>query len=275
MVDKEIYNLFKRGSRTYFYSSIFFPASIRNNVFILYSFVRKADNYVDSIPQNSEGFYAFKRKFEKCYSGEAVDDIVVTSFVNLMKISSFQYEWVSSFLKSMEMDLTKRGYSDIAEVSEYIHGSAEVIGLFMSKLLRLNEESYKYAMGLGKAMQYINFIRDINEDIGLHRTYIPKEILRKHGIDKFDYDYILLHKDEFTSMIREEIERYRSWQSYGEAGFKYIPKLFLIPIKTASDMYKYTADKIYKNPFIIYEKKVKPSVFRIMISSIKNIFEIL
>jgi phytoene synthase len=57
-----------------------------------------------------------------------------------------------------------------------------------------------------------------------------------------------------------------------EKDFKYIPRRYLIPIKTASDMYKWTAAKIRENPFIIFKEKVKPSKLRIIMDIIKNIF---
>ena len=46
-MDESIDKTFKTGSTTYFYSSIFFPEEIRNDVFVLYNFVRRADNFVD------------------------------------------------------------------------------------------------------------------------------------------------------------------------------------------------------------------------------------
>ena len=45
-MNKVIYKIFKQGSKTYFYSSIFFPASVKQDVFTLYAFVRKADDFV-------------------------------------------------------------------------------------------------------------------------------------------------------------------------------------------------------------------------------------
>jgi len=60
MINKTLFSIFKEGSKTYFYSSVFFPTYTKKDVFSLYGFVRKADNFVDSIPQNINGFYEFK-----------------------------------------------------------------------------------------------------------------------------------------------------------------------------------------------------------------------
>jgi len=274
MIDSQIYDLFKKGSRTYFYSSIFFPFPIRNNVFVLYSFVRKADNYVDAVPQDLDGFYKLKNDFENSYNGKKSEDIVIESFISLMKRTSIKKEWVDSFFESMEKDITKHSYKNMDEIIEYMYGSAEVIGLMMSRILFLKEVHELSAKMLGRAMQYINFIRDINEDINLGRLYIPKDILKQYNLDSLDLNETRKKKKEFSELIRNEIKRYIDWQKEGEKGFKYIPKFLLIPIKTASDMYRFTAEVIYKDPFIIYRKKVKPSLFKIFLSTFLNTIEI-
>lgn len=274
MVDSQIYDLFKKGSRTYFYSSIFFPSRVRNNVFILYSFVRKADNFVDAVPQQADEFYSFKKAYASALSGRESGDVVIDSFVSMMRRSKMEKEWVDSFLSSMEADITKHSYSTMEESLSYMYGSAEVVGLMMGKILCLKEGHEYSAKMLGRAMQYINFLRDVNEDIQLGRQYIPSEILMKYGLSSLNQDEARAKKKEFFEMMRSEIKRYLEWQKEGEAGFRYIPKFLLIPIRTASDMYRYTAGEIYKDPFVIYRKKVKPSVFRIFFRTLLNVIDI-
>ena len=53
-------DIFRNGSTTYYYSTKLFPVSIRKEVTQLYNFVRIADNYVDSVPQDTKGFFEFK-----------------------------------------------------------------------------------------------------------------------------------------------------------------------------------------------------------------------
>ena len=62
-MNRLIFSTFKRGSKTYFYSSIFFSKEVRDDVFALYSFVRKADNFVDVVPQLKDEFYFFKNDY--------------------------------------------------------------------------------------------------------------------------------------------------------------------------------------------------------------------
>jgi len=273
MIKKTFYSIFQKGSKTYFYSSLFFPTNIKKDVFELYAFVRKADNYVDSIPQDGEGFYNFKNNYHRAISGEETGDVVIDSFVKLAQTKGFELEWVDAFLDSMEMDLKNVTYHSLQDTIEYIYGSAEVIGLMMSRIMNLPKESYPYARILGRAMQYINFIRDISEDIDLGRTYFPSSDLKAFGLNSLHQNEILNRPDEFRGFIQQQIQRYCQWQSFAERGYKYIPKRYLISVKTASEMYYWTALQINKNPFIVYEWKVKPLIIQILTTTLKNIID--
>lgn len=274
-VDKTIFSLFKQGSRTYFYSSLFFPTSIRQNVFILYAFVRQADNYVDQIPQDSQGFYHFVNLFEKGWRGEKTQNIVVDSFVVLAKNLDFEKHWIDAFLASMEMDLKDTQYTTLDDTLRYIYGSAEVIGLFMAKILGLPFASYKYAKFLGRSMQYINFIRDIEEDNQLHRTYFPSYELEACDLVDLSYDQVIKKKDSFIEFIHKQVQRYCDWQNWAEKGYYYIPRRYLIPVKTASEMYKWTARTIERDPFMIYKIKVKPRITQIIMETFTNMLDII
>jgi phytoene synthase len=273
MINKTLYNIFQQGSRTYFYSSLFFPTKQKKDVFTLYGFVRKTDNYVDHIPQKINAFYEFKNKYQQAIDGKKTDDIVIKHFIELINKKQFQKEWIDSFLDSMEMDITKKTYKNLQETLQYIHGSAEVIGLMMAKILNLKPDAYHYAKYLGRAMQYINFIRDINEDNKLGRIYFPQADLQKHKLKNLEYEHTKKHPEQFKNFIHQQLERYCEWQETAEKGYKYIPKRYLIPVKTASEMYHWTAEQIYKNPFIIYQTKVKPKIIHILKTTSLNIID--
>jgi phytoene synthase len=272
-IDKTFFSIFRKGSRTYFYSSMFFPMHIRREVFILYGFVRKTDNFVDVLPQNREGFYKFKNKYYQAKSGMETGDVVIDSFVQLAKRKGFEDEWIDAFLDSMELDLTKTRYENLDEVLRYIYGSAEVIGLMMAKIIGLPEKSFEYAKYLGRAMQYINFIRDISEDLELGRVYFPQTDLQQHGLDNLTFEYVKQHPEQFMHFIQTQLDRYCRWQEKAEEGYRFIPKRYLISIKTASEMYHWTGEQIAHHPFIVYECKVKPMISKIILTVFSNLID--
>lgn len=256
--------IFQAGSTTYFNSTLLFPEQNRRDISLLYSFVRVADDYVDSIPQRVDEFHDFCRRYRDSFAGEASGDVVIDGFVDLMRRKDFDPTWVDAFLHSMEMDLTISSYESHADLDVYLYGSSEVVGLMMAKVMDLPEESYHAARMLGKAMQYINFIRDVDEDITLGRCYFPREEMREFGLEDMAEETARARPDAFRAFIRKQIAKYSEWQAQAESGFHFIPFRFLVPIKTASNMYSWTAQEIAKDPFSVFRYKIKPSKLRIL-----------
>ncbi|MBN2552580.1 MAG: phytoene/squalene synthase family protein [Spirochaetales bacterium] len=267
-MEKIHYTTFRQGSRTYFNSSLFFPKEVRRDVFVLYGFVRVADNFVDSVPQDPDGFHRFRDSYLKARKAGPVGDPIIDAFVELDRRKGFDPAWTEAFLHSMELDLSKKEYGSLEETLEYIYGSAEVIGLYMAKLLDLAPDSYPHAEMLGRSMQYINFIRDIDEDRALGRRYLP---LEGTPLESLDRGYVQSRPDRFREFLQCHLDRYRTWQSEAEAGFRYIPRRYLIPIKTASDMYNWTARRIERDPMVVFRRKVKPSKLRILCTVMANL----
>jgi len=270
--DTTFSRIFKNGSKTYFYSSLFFPPEVKIDVFVLYSFVRTADNFVDSLPAQTQDFKEYSQVFYQAWAGEPAHNEIIDAYVELAQRREFPLAWTTSFLAAMNSDLTVKTYATLSDLDEYIYGSAEVIGLMMAKILSLPTESYESARFLGKSMQYINFLRDIAEDITLGRTYIPADILSASGLNKLTKEEAALKPQAFNQLVKQEVARYEQWHHQATLGFKYIPKRYLIPIKTAADMYQWTAIQLAENPRIIFDQKVKPSVSKIVSTIAYNTF---
>ena len=257
MVAEKHEQIFRSGSKTYYFSSRFFPPAVRKDVYALYGFVRTADNLVDTQPVDPALFHAFRKAYSTALgTGEASGDIVIDAFLELQKRKQFDPAWTEAFLDSMEHDLVKSSCDSLDEVLIYIYGSAEVIGLYMAKIMDLEEEAFPYA-----AMQYINFIRDIQEDNELGRRYLP---LGDSGLSCLEYADVAVHQQVFSTFLRTEIKRYQTWQKEAEKGYRYIPRRYRIPIMTAADMYCWTAQQIALDPMIVYRKRVKPPKTRIL-----------
>ena len=258
---------FRKGSKTYFNSSRFFPTVVRKDVYILYGFVRIADNFVDRIPQDPIGFEEFVSRYRRALRGTLTGDEIVDSFVDLARRYSFDPDWTDAFLRSMRMDLEKKIHATLPETLEYVYGSAEVIGLFMVRIMGLDGNAERSACMLGRAMQFINFIRDVQEDNDLGRIYLP---IAESGLTDLHQTTAVKHPEEFRSFIDAQLQRYREWQTEAEAGYELIPRRYRIPIKTAGDMYNWTGRVIARDPYVVYRRKVKPHRHRILATGLLN-----
>jgi phytoene desaturase len=251
--------IFKNGSVTYYYSSLFFTGQAKKDVFSLYAYVRVIDDLVDNPAPNKKLFESLWQQTLLAWNGETKGNKVVKGFVELAKRKKFEWKWIEAFWDAMRSDLTKNNYTSFNELENYMYGSADVIGLMMCKILDLPPAAGRYAALEGKAMQYLNFIRDVKEDRDMGRNYLGYTESQKNDPKLWE---------EF---IRRNIEHYREIRLEAQKGYKYIPRKYFIPIKTASDMYEWTADVIYKNPDIVWQEKIRPKKRKVLIGLLKNI----
>ncbi|ASE61878.1 phytoene/squalene synthase family protein [Chryseobacterium indologenes] len=154
--------------------------SIRPAIYAVYGYVRLADEIVDS-------FHGYdKEKLLKRLQMETDEAIqerislnpILHSFQEVVRQYAIDQQLIRQFLHSMEMDLHQIDYNSTL-YNEYIHGSAEVVGLMCLQIFTEgNKQQYEklkpFAMKLGSAFQKVNFLRDLKDDYQvLGRTYFP------------------------------------------------------------------------------------------------------
>jgi len=169
---------------------------LRQPVYDIYGFVRFADEIVDTFDGYNktallENFKA--ETFRAIKDGISLNPIL-NSFQLTINRYEIDHELINAFFRSMEMDLHYSTYDDNT-YTEYIYGSAEVVGLMCLYIFcDGNKNQYDIlkpaARSLGAAFQKVNFLRDMNADFKtLSRTYFP-------GVDFMN----------FTPTMKEEIE---------------------------------------------------------------------
>ena len=156
-------------------------ASIRQDIYNVYGFVRFADEIVDSFHNFSkeELFNRFEADLEHAIENKISLNPILNSFQKTYHQYNIDRELVDAFMRSMRWDLHKSTYLTEEDYKAYIYGSADVVGLMCLKIfVNGNEEEYlklkSSAMSLGSAFQKVNFLRDLKDDFeGLSRSYFP------------------------------------------------------------------------------------------------------
>lgn len=182
--------------------------SIRDAIYSIYGFVRFADEIVDTFHKYDKEFLLdnYERSYYEALEHGISLNPILNSFQKTVKEYAIDDKLVQAFLKSMRSDLKKKKFDD-QEISEYIYGSAEVVGLMCLKVfVKGNQKHYDelkpYAMRLGAAFQKVNFLRDLQHDTEeLSRTYFP--ILKHHPLNDGTKGAILddIYKDYEQAII--------------------------------------------------------------------------
>ncbi|OLR93693.1 phytoene/squalene synthase family protein [Actinokineospora bangkokensis] len=178
--------------RTYFLATRLLPVPRRASVHALYGFARWVDDVVDEPEDTSPEAVRARLTEAERVSVEGLrdgrsDHPVVSALVDTARRLELRSELFTAFLHSMRMDLDTTDYPTRAELKEYVHGSAEVIGLQVLPVLGTvapRDEVAPHAAALGEAFQLTNFIRDVAEDLDRGRVYLPADELASFGVDR-------------------------------------------------------------------------------------------
>ena len=149
-------------------------------IFSIYGLVRVADEIVDTFHGYNKEQLLMDFKSQTYRAME--EGISTNPVLHAFQLAANQYgvgkELIEPFFNSMEEDLDTSSHN-AQSYSEYIYGSAEVVGLMCLKVFcNGNEEQYNhlvpFARSLGAAFQKVNFLRDIRSDVEERgRVYFP------------------------------------------------------------------------------------------------------
>lgn len=222
----EAYRLCRRiaaeHGRTYFLATRLLTASHRPAVHALYAFARMVDDIVDCAPHDAptgarrpahhlpvagaalaaridlieEQLRAALDPAAAARPATAVPtdqlrDAILLALTDTIRRYGIAAEHFWTFLHSMRMDIPgtpqfRNRYADMAELNEYMRGSAAAIGLQLLPVLGTAvpvAEAEPAAAALGNAFQLTNFLRDIGEDLDRGRIYLPAAELAAFGVD--------------------------------------------------------------------------------------------
>jgi phytoene synthase len=179
-----------RHGKTFFLATRLLPAHARPATHALYAFARTADDLVDNPAPGEDPAAALdnlERRLDKLFAGDPQTDPVFAALADTVSRYRLDRALFDAFLHSMRMDLTVTEYATFADLAEYTHGSASVIGLQMLPVLGTvvpREEAAPDAAALGEAFQLTNFLRDVGEDLDRGRLYLPVSELAAHSVDR-------------------------------------------------------------------------------------------
>ena len=159
-------------------------------IYAIYGFVRYADEIVDTFHEYDKKTLLERFKHD---TYQAIDEgislnPVLHSFQLVVDQYKIEHELIEAFLKSMEMDLYNQTY-DADGYSQYIYGSAEVVGLMCLRVFCAGDSAdferlRSPACKLGSAFQKVNFLRDLKSDfVERGRTYFPGVDFSRFGRD--------------------------------------------------------------------------------------------
>jgi phytoene synthase len=174
-------------ARTSFYWAMrLLPAEKRQAMFAVYAFCRVVDDIADGdLPPATklQQLQGWREEIDRLYAGKERHPIA-RALVEPVRHYDLAREDFLAIIDGMEMD----GHAPLvapsmAELELYCARVAGAVGLLSVRIFGAPRAGgIALARALGEAVQLTNILRDLDEDAGLGRLYLPRELLAKHGV---------------------------------------------------------------------------------------------
>ncbi len=162
----------------------------RRAMFAIYAFCRAVDDIADdghgTRNERLAALDEWREAIEALYVGKPppLSDFLEDS----VQRYRLRKEDFLTVVDGMQMDVEEdiRAPS-LAMLDLYCDRVASAVGRLSIKIFGMEEEpGFALAHHLGRALQFTNILRDLDEDAEMTRLYVPREFLHKAGIDNID-----------------------------------------------------------------------------------------
>jgi presqualene diphosphate synthase len=187
------------ASGSSFYAAMrILPRAQREAMFEIYSFCRQVDDIADSDgprPERLAALQQWRDDIDALYQGRPPQRL--KDYVSSVKAFGLKREDFLAIIDGMEMDVPQDIRApDMATLDLYCDRVASAVGRLSVRVFGLPEnDGILLAHHLGRALQLTNILRDIDEDAGLGRLYLPREGLLHAGITGDDPAKVIVDRN--------------------------------------------------------------------------------
>jgi 15-cis-phytoene synthase len=254
-------------ARNFFYGIRLLPKEKREALCAAYALSRRIDDIGDEPAPLSERKAALEALRQDLVDPAASGDPVLFAVSDAARrfpipLPAFG-ELIDGVAMDVEMDATGRRYADFAELTVYCRRVAGAVGRLCLGVFgsRSDPAAADYADALGVAMQQVNILRDIREDLHNGRVYLPQEDLDRFGVRlRLDEHGVLDDADgTLAELIGALAARARQWY---DRGLQLVP---LLDWRSAacctamSGIYRCLLERIAARPELVYDRRLSLS----------------
>ena len=256
------------ATRSSFYAALrILPAEQRQAMFQVYDFCRAVDDIADEGGPRAARLAELARwrtDLASLYAGRGVAPRLAGLVAPIARFG-LALEDFNAVIDGMVMDTEAEIRApDWATLDLYCDRVASAVGRLSVRIFSVPEEQGRpLAHHLGRALQLTNILRDLDEDAGLGRLYLPREALAAAGIAETDPARAVLHPN-IVAACTELVQRARS--HFAEAGriMDACPRATVRSPRLMAAVYRRILDDLAAQGFAAPRKRVRVAKARVL-----------
>jgi 15-cis-phytoene synthase len=177
-------------AKNFSYAFLLLPAHKRRALEAIYGYCRVADDFADddglATDERRRLLTDLRTRLKAAFDGEPAD-LLMTAVADSARRFNVTHEDLDLVAKGCLQDLSVTRYATFEDLYGYCYMVASAVGLACLDVFGHQADPATVrpmAIDLGIAMQLTNIIRDVKEDIDRDRIYLPREDMKRFGVDE-------------------------------------------------------------------------------------------
>jgi len=271
----------RSSARNFYYAFLVLPKPKRQALCAVYAFMRRCDDLSDdpSLPprERRARLEAWLDAFHHAQAGEPTDDAILLALTDSQRRYQIPAELLDQLAFGTLMDVPDSApegpsqetgsessslvvqYRSFKDLYLYCYHVASVVGLVCIKIFGYRDPNAEHlAERCGIAFQLTNIIRDVKEDAGMGRVYIPLEDLQKFELMPGDLQGTP-DRARLRSLLAMEAERAREFYKSGHELIPLVSEDSQPALWVLVTIYQRLLEKIAQKQYDVFAGRVRLS----------------
>jgi phytoene synthase len=257
-------------ARNFYYGIRLLPEDKRAVLCAVYALARRIDDIGDGDLPVAEKVTALADLRSALRDIDRSPDVVLTAVADAARRYPIPLSAFGEIVDGVEMDVVGRTYASFDELVIYCRCVAGSVGRLCLGVFGTRESTRSgavdaaastYADALGIALQQTNILRDIREDLGNGRVYLPQQDLDRFGVElRLDERGALVDKDgDLAALIKFSAERAGQWYADGLRLVPLLDRRSAASCAAMSGIYSRLLRRIAAAPSTVYDRRLSLS----------------
>ncbi|MFE7123293.1 presqualene diphosphate synthase HpnD [Streptomyces sp. NPDC057617] len=255
-------------ARNFAYGIRLLPAEKRQAMSALYAFARRVDDIGDGTlaPEAKQRRLEETRALlDRVRAGEVAEDDtdpVAVAVADAARRFPVPLGGLDELIDGVLMDVRGDTYETWDDLKVYCRCVAGAIGRVSLGVFGSApgapgaERAAEYADTLGLALQLTNILRDVREDAGNGRTYLPSDDLAKFGCSAGFHSATPPAGSDFTGLVHFEVRRARALFAEGYRLLPLLDRRSGACVAAMAGIYRRLLDRIERDPEAVLRGRV-------------------
>jgi len=251
----------KERAKNFYYAFRLLDKTQRDGICAIYAFMRHCDDLSDNPgskdkAQISQNIALWRMDMDNSLKGRMAENLLWPAFCDTVHRYSIPQRFFHEMIDGMLSDIEPRQIETYEELYRYCYQVASVVGMTIIHIFGFESvRALLLAEKSGVAFQLTNILRDVREDADMGRVYLPREDLRRFGVNA-EQLRLGMENDRFRSLMKFEASR--AWACFEESE----PLSTLVDPRSRRslwalrEVYKRLLERIEKANYAVLNKRI-------------------